>query len=131
MSSLLNVKAYFDLDENHFNYEKDLVIIAGPTCVGKSLIAMELAKKINGVLINADSVQVYEDLKILSARPTEIISSFIILIALALLCSLLINPLSSREFINLCTPDFELKPRYFLISSNEGDTLLFFNVFVK
>ena len=71
MSSLLNVKASFDLDKNHYNYEKDLVIIAGPTCVGKSLIAMELAKKINGVLINADSVQVYEDLKLLSARPTE------------------------------------------------------------
>ncbi len=71
MSSLFNVKAYFDLDKNHYNYEKDLVIIAGPTCVGKSLIAMELAKKINGVLINADSVQVYEDLKLLSARPTE------------------------------------------------------------
>ena len=63
MSSLLNVKASFDLDKNHYNYEKDLIIIAGPTCVGKSLIAMELAKKINGVLINADSVQVYEDLK--------------------------------------------------------------------
>ncbi len=71
MSSLLNVKASFDLDKNQFNYENDLVIIAGPTCVGKSLIAMELAKKINGVLINADSVQVYEDLKLLSARPTE------------------------------------------------------------
>ena len=71
MSSLLNVKASFDLDKNHYNYEKDLVIIAGPTCVGKSLIAMELAKKINGVLINADSVQVYEDLKLLSARPSE------------------------------------------------------------
>ena len=71
MSSLLNVEASFDLDKNQYNYERDLVIIAGPTCVGKSLIAMELAKKINGVLINADSVQVYEDLKILSARPTE------------------------------------------------------------
>ena len=71
MSSLLNVEATFDLDKNHYNYEKDLVIIAGPTCVGKSFIAMELAKKINGVLINADSVQVYEDLKLLSARPTE------------------------------------------------------------
>jgi len=71
MSSLLNVEASFDLDKNQYNYEKDLVIIAGPTCVGKSLIAMELAKKINGVLINADSVQVYEDLKLLSARPTE------------------------------------------------------------
>ena len=71
MSSLLNVKASFDLDKNHYNYEKDLIIIAGPTCVGKSLIGMELAKKIDGVLINADSVQVYEDLKLLSARPTE------------------------------------------------------------
>ena len=70
MSSLLNVEASFDLDKNQYNYEKDLVIIAGPTCVGKSLIAMELAKKINGVLINADSVQVYKDLKLLSARPS-------------------------------------------------------------
>ena len=71
MSSLLNVEASFDLAKNLYHYEKDLIIIAGPTCVGKSLIAMELAKKINGVLINADSVQVYEDLKLLSARPSE------------------------------------------------------------
>ncbi len=71
MSSLLNVEASFDLAENQYNYENDLIIIAGPTCVGKSLIAMKLAKKINGVLINADSVQVYEDLKLLSARPSE------------------------------------------------------------
>ena len=71
MSSLLNVEASFDLDKNQYNYEKDLVIIAGPTCVGKSLIAMKLAKKIDGVLINADSVQVYEDLRLLSARPSE------------------------------------------------------------
>ena len=71
MSSLLNVEASFDLDKNQYNYEKDLLIIAGPTCVGKSLVAMKLAKKINGVLINADSVQVYEDLKLLSARPSE------------------------------------------------------------
>jgi len=71
MSSLLNVDVSFDLSDNHYHYEKDLIIIAGPTCVGKSFIAMELAKKINGVLINADSVQVYEDLKLLSARPSE------------------------------------------------------------
>ncbi len=71
MSSLLNVEASFDLAENLYDYEKDLIIIAGPTCVGKSLIAIELAKKIDGVLINADSVQVYEDLKLLSARPSE------------------------------------------------------------
>ena len=71
MSSLLNVDVSFDLADNQYHYEKDLIIIAGPTCVGKSFIAMELAKKINGVLINADSVQVYEDLKLLSARPSE------------------------------------------------------------
>ena len=71
MSSVLNVETSFDLVENQYHYEKDLIIIAGPTCVGKSSIAMKLAKKINGVLVNADSVQVYEDLKLLSARPSE------------------------------------------------------------
>ena len=71
MSSLLNVEASFDLAKNEYHHENDLIIIAGPTCVGKSMIAMKLAKKINGVLINADSVQVYKDLKLLSARPSE------------------------------------------------------------
>lgn len=71
MSSLLNIEDFFDLSENQYNYKKDLIIIAGPTCVGKSMLAMKLAKQINGVLINADSVQVYKDLKLLSARPTE------------------------------------------------------------
>ena len=71
MSSLLNVESFFDLTENQYNYKKDLIIIAGPTCVGKSFLAMKLAKKLDGVLINADSVQVYKDLKLLSARPSE------------------------------------------------------------
>ena len=71
MSSLINIEANFDLPENQYNYENDLIIIAGPTCVGKSMLAMKLAKKIDGVLINADSVQVYKDLKLLSARPSE------------------------------------------------------------
>lgn len=71
MSSLLNVESSFDLAKNQYHYKKDLIIIAGPTCVGKSLIAMKLAEKIDGVLVNADSVQVYEDLKLLSARPSE------------------------------------------------------------
>ncbi|MDA0917312.1 MAG: tRNA (adenosine(37)-N6)-dimethylallyltransferase MiaA [Proteobacteria bacterium] len=48
-----------------------MIIIAGPTCVGKSAIALELAKKINGAILNADSVQVYKDLKLLSARPSD------------------------------------------------------------
>ena len=71
MSSLLNLEASFDLAKNQYHYKKDLIIVAGPTCVGKSLLAMRLAKEINGVLINADSVQVYEDLKLLSARPSD------------------------------------------------------------
>ena len=45
MSSLLNIEANFDLPENQYNYENDLIIIAGPTCVGKSMLAMKLAKK--------------------------------------------------------------------------------------
>ena len=71
MSSLLNIESCFDLKKNQYCNKKDLIIIAGPTCVGKSIVAIRLAKKINGVLINADSVQVYQDLKLLSARPSE------------------------------------------------------------
>ncbi len=71
MSSLLNIEESFDLSQNQYHYKKDLIIIAGPTCVGKSMLAIKLAREINGVLINADSVQVYKDLNLLSARPTE------------------------------------------------------------
>jgi len=45
------------------------VLISGPTASGKSSFAIQLAKKINGEIINADSMQVYKQLKILSARP--------------------------------------------------------------
>jgi tRNA dimethylallyltransferase len=47
------------------------VFIAGPTASGKSALAFELAKRINGVIINADSMQVYRDLRIITARPTS------------------------------------------------------------
>ena len=46
-----------------------IVLIYGPTASGKSEFAIKLAKKINGEIINADSMQVYKELKILSARP--------------------------------------------------------------
>jgi len=46
------------------------LLIAGPTASGKSALAIRLAKALNGVVINADSMQVYRDLRILSARPT-------------------------------------------------------------
>ncbi len=48
-----------------------IVLIAGPTCSGKSKIALSLAQNINGVLINADSMQVYADIPILSAQPSK------------------------------------------------------------
>jgi tRNA dimethylallyltransferase len=46
-----------------------LALIAGPTASGKSALAVALAERTNGVVINADSAQVYRDLRILSARP--------------------------------------------------------------
>ncbi len=46
-----------------------IILIYGPTASGKSNFAIKLAKKINGEIVNADSMQVYKELKILSARP--------------------------------------------------------------
>ncbi|WFU43184.1 tRNA (adenosine(37)-N6)-dimethylallyltransferase MiaA [Bradyrhizobium sp. CB82] len=47
------------------------VLIAGPTASGKSALALELALSAGGVVINADSMQVYRDLRIITARPTR------------------------------------------------------------
>jgi len=49
---------------------KKIILIAGPTASGKSKIAIEIAKKINGEIINADSMQVYKEFSILSSRPS-------------------------------------------------------------
>ena len=46
-----------------------IILISGPTASGKSNFAVKIAKKINGEIINADSMQVYKKLKILTARP--------------------------------------------------------------
>jgi tRNA dimethylallyltransferase len=46
------------------------VLIAGPTASGKSALALRLAERLGGTIINADSMQVYRDLSILTARPT-------------------------------------------------------------
>ena len=48
-----------------------VLIIAGPTASGKSRFALELAKKFGGVIINCDSMQVYDELKIITARPSH------------------------------------------------------------
>ena len=46
-----------------------IILIFGPTASGKSNFAIKIAKKLNGEIINADSIQIYKELKILSARP--------------------------------------------------------------
>ena len=46
-----------------------IILISGPTASGKSKFAIQLAKKINGEVINADSMQIYKEFKILTARP--------------------------------------------------------------
>jgi tRNA dimethylallyltransferase len=48
----------------------DTILIAGPTASGKSALALALAEKLGGTIINADSMQVYRDLRIITARPT-------------------------------------------------------------
>ena len=51
--------------------ETPIVVISGPTGIGKSNLALSLAKKINGVIINADSMQIYKELKIISSQPSN------------------------------------------------------------
>ena len=51
---------------------KKLILIAGPTASGKSKLAIEIAKKIKGEIINTDSMQVYKEFSILSSRPSKI-----------------------------------------------------------
>ena len=46
-----------------------IILISGPTASGKSNFAIKLAKEVRGEIINADSMQIYKELKILSARP--------------------------------------------------------------
>tara|TARA_B100002052_G_scaffold229603_1_gene212221 strand:- start:1300 stop:2208 length:909 start_codon:yes stop_codon:yes gene_type:complete len=53
------------------DFKSKIILIYGPTASGKSIFSVKLAKRINGEIINADSMQVYKDLKILSARPSR------------------------------------------------------------
>ncbi len=53
------------------DFKSKIILISGPTASGKSIFAIKLAKKVNGEIINADSMQVYKQLKILSARPDQ------------------------------------------------------------
>ena len=50
---------------------KKIILLAGPTASGKSKLAIQLAKKLNGEIINADSMQIYREFSILSSRPNN------------------------------------------------------------
>ena len=55
--------------KNNILKKKVVIILGGPTASGKSKLALSLAKKINGEIINADSMQIYKEFSILSSRP--------------------------------------------------------------
>ena len=50
---------------------KKIILLAGPTASGKSKLAVHLAKKLNGEVINADSMQIYREFSILTSRPSS------------------------------------------------------------
>ena len=50
-------------------HEKKIILVAGPTASGKSKLAIELAKHFKGEIINADSMQIYEEISILTSKP--------------------------------------------------------------
>ena len=57
--------------EPHFDPTSDYIMVAGPTASGKSALAIDLANALDGVIINADSMQIYTDLSIVTACPDE------------------------------------------------------------
>ena len=57
---------------NKLHLQKRIILIAGPTASGKSKLAISLAKKINGEIVNADSMQIYKEFSILSSRPSNL-----------------------------------------------------------
>ena len=52
-------------------HKNPLIILTGPTAVGKTDLSVQLAKKINGEIISADSMQIYKDMNIGTAKPTK------------------------------------------------------------
>ena len=51
------------------NLKKKIILLFGPTAAGKSRLAIDIAKEFDGEIVNADSMQVYKEIRILSARP--------------------------------------------------------------
>ncbi|MBL1241650.1 MAG: tRNA (adenosine(37)-N6)-dimethylallyltransferase MiaA [OCS116 cluster bacterium] len=62
-----NIGDFIDIDAEH---KRNIILIAGATASGKSSIAISLAQQFDGVVLNADSMQVYQELRVISARPS-------------------------------------------------------------
>lgn len=60
-----------DAEQPDIGSAKPVLVIAGPTASGKSALGLALAKRLGGVLVNADSMQLYRELSVLTARPSE------------------------------------------------------------
>jgi tRNA dimethylallyltransferase len=60
----------FNIGEAQATTMTPAILIAGPTASGKSALALDLAERLSGTVINADSMQVYRDLRLITARPT-------------------------------------------------------------
>jgi tRNA dimethylallyltransferase len=77
MSDNTKVMASADISEAALGHKqqrighKPVLVVAGPTASGKSALAAQLARDFDGIVINADSMQVYRDLPILTAQPSE------------------------------------------------------------
>ena len=59
-------------EKQDYHKDRHYIIIAGPTASGKSAMALDIARRMRGVIINADSMQIYQDLSVLTARPSEV-----------------------------------------------------------
>jgi tRNA dimethylallyltransferase len=59
------------MSRSHDAQQQSVLVVAGPTASGKSALAVCLAEALGGVVINADSMQIYRELRILTARPSE------------------------------------------------------------
>ncbi|WP_339717472.1 tRNA (adenosine(37)-N6)-dimethylallyltransferase MiaA, partial [uncultured Sneathiella sp.] len=59
-----------DKDQPQTHRQNGCILLAGPTASGKSALAIAIAEEFDGVIINADSMQVYDGLRVLTARPS-------------------------------------------------------------
>ena len=57
--------------KGRINLKPKVIVIVGPTASGKTSLSIELAKKINGEIVSCDSMQIYKDMDIGSAKPTQ------------------------------------------------------------